>query len=100
MFPNAGTEKILRATTIAEGDKQKVIELLLTQKMENSEKKKQQHLCTVIITVINDTKKRLVGYNKYINNAKKLSEVTSPLAFQLLQNLSQIKRVKKKSFFI
>ena len=106
MFPSVDKERIIKATTLANGEKSQIIELLLSQKINNTENK-QQKISNVLINVIQESKKKLVAYNKYINNLKKLSEVTSQFSNQILQNLTQIKKVgffystkkkKKKKF--
>lgn len=80
LFPGTNREKIVRATTLAAGDREKAMDLLLSQSIDSQQAKNQkvESLGKVLKDVIEQSRASLAALQKVALGVKSADELTTP----------------------
>ena len=95
LFPGTNREKIVRATTLAAGDREKAMDLLLSQSIDSQQAKNQKvdSLGKVLKDVIEQSRASLASLQKLAQTVRDASELSSPAMQGLQRALSTIKKL-------
>ena len=95
LFPGTNREKIVRATTLAAGDREKAMDLLLSQSIDSQQAKNQkvESLGKVLKDVIEQSRASLTVLQKLGMSVKDAAELATPPMQGLQRALSTIKKL-------
>lgn len=95
LFPTTNREKIVRATTLAAGDREKAMDLLLSQSIDSQQAKNQkvESLGKVLRDVIEQSRVSLTALGKLAAGIRSPEQLSSPPLQALQRGLSTIKKL-------